>query len=454
MHILSAPDYCFKNSLLARLENLEAPFVMYSKMKQFMKFGVIYAIVACLVPVSSVRAQTPVVGFHHTPDTELLITMVEHDANLKNLLTESIEVCAKINPDLASNPVRSLEDYYNFIDWATTAMPFNILPCAANHPKLYESIDQSLCYFYYLIDQPLKSLEGKGYYHNSVEYVEPYRSWMILFTKHWGEFMSTPCSWNDEYYKMAYEDKRFGLQNGWYESPSNWKTYNDFFARRLVSPSVRPIDAPEDDAVVTAPADAVPQGIWEIDVDSNLVTGVPIKSTRFDSVSDLIGPDSAYCKAFANGRMTDTYLDVNDYHRFHFPVGGKILEIRMIYADDAMGGILIWNPEHVKYEMAPVGPGWQMIETRACIIVDTGKYGLVAVMPIAMSQVSSVNFEPKLKVGDVVKKGDQFGYFLFGGSDVVMIFQRQAGFELTAPRNGNSFVHLLMGSRYGEFRGK
>ena len=45
----------------------------------------------------------------------------------------------------------------------------------------------------------------------------------------------------------------------------------------------------------------------------------------------------------------------------------------------------------------------------------------MAVLPIGMSYVSSVNLTPE--VGANLRKGDEFGYFLFGGSDIVMLFQ-------------------------------
>jgi phosphatidylserine decarboxylase len=47
--------------------------------------------------------------------------------------------------------------------------------------------------------------------------------------------------------------------------------------------------------------------------------------------------------------------------------------------------------------------------------------GLVAVVPVGMTVISSVNLTPE--VGAELRKGDEFGYFLFGGSDIVMVFQ-------------------------------
>ena len=66
----------------------------------------------------------------------------------------SIRLAAVNNPDPETNPVQSLEDYYDFLDWSATCMPWNILD-GQDTSDLYSSIDQSLDYFYYLLDQPL-----------------------------------------------------------------------------------------------------------------------------------------------------------------------------------------------------------------------------------------------------------------------------------------------------------
>jgi phosphatidylserine decarboxylase len=92
-----------------------------------------------------------------------------------------------------------------------------------------------------------------------------------------------------------------------------------------------------------------------------------------------------------------------------------------------------------------------MIETRGCVIIETKEYGLAALLPIGMSQVSSVNFEDFVKVGTTVKKGSMLGYFLFGGSDFVMVFQSKVDFKLTVPRESNrTYEHVLAGEKYGK----
>ena len=388
----------------------------------------------------------------HEPITEQLITMVDHNSEIKKLLIRSIETSKIINPDKSTNPAQTLEEYYIFIDWAAKAMPWSILPNLP-YSKLYDQIDQGLDYFYFINDQPLTELKNKGYYNNSLQYHEPYRTWLINFVKEWGIYLSKEGSWNDEYCKKALEDEKFGLNKGWYEDPSKWKTFNGFFSRYLKSPDQRPIASPNDSSIVSSPADSKPQGVWKIDKNSNIVdkTGVTIKSNIFKSIAVLIGEESAYKNKFANGTLTHTFLDVNDYHRYHFSIGGTIKEARIIQSDDAVGGIITWDAKTKRYVLDSNTPGWQNIETRGCVIIENKKYGLVALLPIGMSQVSSVNFEDSVKAGNTVKKGDALGYFLFGGSDFVLLFQSKVDFKLTVPKEGDRiYKHVLMGEEYGK----
>lgn len=322
----------------------------------------------------------------HEEITWDLIQIVEHDPVLKALLEKSIAKAHEMNPDPNTNPVSDLESYYAFVDRCYHALPWEIEP--TEYDSLYERIDQGMGCLYFVCDQPLEELEDKGYFHNSLMYHEPFRSWMIRFLSGSGTFLNTEESWSEEYYQIALGNPDFHLDDDTFEDPSNWKTFNEFFARKLRDPSVRPIDAEGDDSVVVSPADAVPQGIWEIDENS-----------------------------------------------------------KVIAQDDAPGGVITWNAEEQRYrDYYSEEFGWQSIETRGVVIVETNGGGLVAIVPVGMCQVSSVNFEDTVTVGAEVKKGDPLGYFLFGGSDIVMVFSEDLQFELTAEPQ----EHILMGNAYGK----
>lgn len=387
----------------------------------------------------------------HDSITRRLIVQVDRDPVLKRLLTASIGMAARINPDSVTNPVRTLEQYYDFIDRAARALPWTLLQ-VPSHTKLYERMDQGLAYFYFINDQPLEELSEKGYYRNTLQYHEPYRTWLLDFVRQWGLFLSTGASWSEEMYRLALADERFGLDKGWYEDPSHWSSFNDFFSRKLSSPGMRPVAAPGDPSVISSPCDATPFGIWKIDGNSIIESGrgVPVKSTRYASVGALLGPDCAYKEAFAGGIMTFAYLDEYDYHRCHAPVDGTILEARILQGGAPSGGITTWDTATHRYLFQPGEPGWQSLETRGCVVVEAVQGGLVALIPVGMSQMGSVVLEESIRPGQKIKKGDPLCHYLFGGSGFVMLFRQEAGFRLTAPLQATgSYRHILAGEEVG-----
>lgn len=385
--------------------------------------------------------------------TQELIALLDSDPELKSMLETSLRQAKAINPDRNTNPAQTLEEYYALVSWTETTMPWAIVK-KEEYPEIFDNIFQGFCAFYFLIDQPLTELEGKGLVNNSLQYYQPFSKWLTAFSKTWGAYLDTEGSWNEENYQLALNDPNFGLQHGWYEDPSNWSTFNQFFARYLKSPDMRPIASPDVDSVVVSFADSEPQGVWAIDSTSNLIAngGVPVKSATLKSIANLLGEDSAYKDAFAGGTFTHSFLNVNDYHRYHFPLGGTIKEARIIKGINPTGGELWWDQETNRYAFNPSSKtGWQSVETRGCVILETPEYGLVALLPIGMGVVGSVNFEDDVTPGTTVQKGDMLGHFAFGGSDFIMIFQEGVTFTLDAPmqEDGQAYKHMLMGERLG-----
>lgn len=411
----------------------------------------IHRLLTLLVIFAFVSSCTPKEEVEYGESTKALMALMDNDPALKAMLESSLEKAWQINPDPATNPARNLDEYYRFVSWTETTMPWALMK-KEEYPEIFDNIFQGLCAFYFLIDQPLPELEGKGLVNNSLQYYEPFAEWLITFSRSWGSFLDTEDSWNEEYYQMALNDPNFGLQNGWYEDPANWSTFNEFFARYLASPDQRPIASPDVDSIVVAFADSEPQGIWAINSSSNLVNNVAVKTATVTSIADLIGDDSAYKDAFSNGTFTHSFLNVNDYHRYHFPVGGTVQEVRIIQGINPTGGELWWDSANGRYAFNPTAKtGWQSVETRGCVIVETSEYGLVALMPIGMVAVGSVNFEDTVTPGATVSKGDMLGHFAFGGSDFIMIFQEGVTFTLDTPmtEDGTAYQHMLMGERLG-----
>ena len=81
----------------------------------------------------------------------------------------------------------------------------------------------------------------------------------------------------------------------------------------------------------------------------------------------------------------------------------------------------------------PNSPGYQFLQARALILIKTKDIGHVAVLPIGMAQVSSVLLS--VKKNDTVKKGQEIACFNLGGSDVVMVFEKDAKVNLDEWKN-------------------
>jgi phosphatidylserine decarboxylase len=236
---------------------------------------------------------------------------------------------------------------------------------------------------------------------------EAFSAWLKKYVQALGKFLDTPAS--------ASSIPSFAANPAFHVAdydpgPSGWLTFNQFFARHI-KPGKRPIDAARDDAVIVSPADSVFAGAWDIKEDST----VTAKGVTWKIAQLLEG--SPYKDAFKNGVFTHSFLDLNDYHRYHVPVAGEIKEIRRIEGKVYMN--VVRNKEGGLDVID--GEGYQYEQERGLVVIDSPTLGLVAVLPIGMSFVSSVNLTPE--VGARLEKGAEFGYFAFGGSDMVMLFQ-------------------------------
>ncbi|XP_028202201.1 phosphatidylserine decarboxylase proenzyme 2-like isoform X2 [Glycine soja] len=188
----------------------------------------------------------------------------------------------------------------------------------------------------------------------------------------------------------------------------HFKTFNEFFIREL-KPGSRPIASAERDDIAVCAADCRLTAFKSVD-DS---TRFWIKGRRF-SVQGLLGKEMC-SSAFVDGTMVIFRLAPQDYHRFHFPVSG-IFEQSV----DIPGCLYTVNPIAVNSKYCNV-----FTENKRVIsIISTVDFGNVAFVAIGATMVGSITFTKKK--GDYVKKGDEFGYFSFGGSTVICVFEKNS----------------------------
>jgi len=186
------------------------------------------------------------------------------------------------------------------------------------------------------------------------------------------------------------------------DAPAAFTSFNDFFHRRLRE-GVRPVD-PDPDTVVF-PADgrhlAVP--------DVGAMAGFFVKGQTFD-LPALLG-DAALAERFARGTLVLSRLCPVDYHRFHFPVCGVPGTPRR-----HDGPLYSVSPLALRQRLAYL---WE--NKRVLTRVQTQRFGLVLVLEIGATNVGTIvqTFRPGLPVA----KGAEKGYFRFGGSSVITLFE-------------------------------
>ena len=118
----------------------------------------------------------------------------------------------------------------------------------------------------------------------------------------------------------------------------------------------------------------------------------------------------------------------------HLAADAKVREMWLTHYSPSLvrpADYMTWDAGLRRYSLELGAPEWQSIETRGCVVVETRHFGNVAVLPIGMCQVSSVNFLEGVKAGSEVRKGRELGYFLYGGSDFMISILRN-------PRKGCS----------------
>ena len=251
--------------------------------------------------------------------------------------------------------------------------------------------------------------------------------WLSRVAEAWGTFLDSPASAAGI---ASFASLPTYNVDDFIPGPSGWQTFNQFFAREM-RPGRRPIDAPDDDGVIVSPADAVFMGAHPIDGES----AITVKGARW-RIADLLD-GSPYADAFRGGTYAHSFLRITDYHRYHVPVGGVVREVRNVH-----GRVYIDVVKNDDGSLSGAnGDSYQFNQERGLVILESPEVGLVAMVPVGMTLISSVVLEPE--VGDELRKGEEFGYFQFGGSDMVMLFQ--AGVVLEAEAG----TKYLQGQRIG-----
>jgi len=186
-----------------------------------------------------------------------------------------------------------------------------------------------------------------------------------------------------------------------------YRTFEDFFVRKH-KPGSRPIAEKANPKKAVCVADSRVVCYDTVGESKKLW----IKGTDF-SITNLV-MDVKLGARFNDAAVASFRLSPQDYHRFHCPVSGTVTEFRSLPGD--------------YYQVDPValrsGVNILTANAREYVLVDSPQFGEVLFCAIGATNVGTVYIHEKWqKPGGKIEKGDELGFFQFGGSSIIVAFK-------------------------------
>lgn len=177
---------------------------------------------------------------------------------------------------------------------------------------------------------------------------------------------------------------------------SSFSSFNDFFTRKLKQRTLS-------SSPVVMPCDGRHFFFPSVNTQTFL-----IKNKSFDLKSFL--QDETLFEQFHDGQMLISRLAPVDYHRYHFPTESTVISRTMI-----PGALYSVHPLALSKRLANF---W---ENKRCItVLESPVVGRYVMVEVGATHVGSIIHTSS--VGSTYKKGDEKGYFSFGGSCLVTLF--------------------------------
>lgn len=195
-----------------------------------------------------------------------------------------------------------------------------------------------------------------------------------------------------------------------------FSSWNDFFTRRFRE-GVRPVDQPDNDKIIVSACEAAP---YNIQTDVKLTDTFWIKAQPYSLLDMFSASQREVAQRFVGGSIYQSFLSAFNYHRWHAPVSGVIKKAYALdgtyYSDaDSEGRDAGGLNDSQGYITA--------VAARAVIVIesDDPAIGQVGCLFVGMADVSSCMIEAL--PGQRVAKGDEIGFFQYGGSTCCLVFE-------------------------------
>lgn len=246
-----------------------------------------------------------------------------------------------------------------------------------------------------------------------------------VFSVGFGKYMSSSKSKK----KIAPFVAKHGIDLNEYVQPEKgYQSFNDFFYRNIKA-TARPIEEG-----VVSPADG------RIVAFNSLsdTTKFFVKGSEFGLKSFLC--DDNLSAKYTGGAMLIVRLAPVDYHRYHFPVRGVVGPSKII--------------KGFYYSVSPLALRKKMEifcqNQREYSIQTSNEYGDVLICDVGATLTGGI--VQTYEVDELAEKGSEKGYFAFGGSTIILLFEKgkiQFSEDLIKNTNDGFETFLKMGETIG-----
>lgn len=180
----------------------------------------------------------------------------------------------------------------------------------------------------------------------------------------------------------------------------NYSCYNDFFTRKIKLENRVMVD---DKNAFISPTDS---RLLVLDINNNLKFKI---KNGYYSLETLLD-DKKLADEFSGGKLLIFRLCVDDYHRYCFIDNGKILNNKYI------NGKL-----HTVQPIALEKDDFFKENSREVTVIETENFGKTAMVEIGAMMVGKIINH---NTNGIAKKGEEKGYFEFGGSTVCVVLKK------------------------------
>jgi phosphatidylserine decarboxylase len=341
-----------------------------------------------------------------SPSVAALKRLIEHDGIVRMYVSQMID---QVSPP--NKHVKDIPDLLVKLDDITrTAPQYNWNPA-----------DQVFFPVSALFTYMMMTKSGEAAFRN-----DAFNGAIRAILQEWCGFLDSPASrqvLNESEYgwlsQPAYQQNNLSEFEIPDRAAPHWgfTSFNHYFHRQI-QPEFRPIASPDDPKVIVSANDG---SVFNYVHDAQRLAKFWLKAEPYSLVNMLDG--SEHTERFVGGAVFQSFLSGADYHRWHSPIDGVVLSARVVH------GLMFSDAESAGSDptAGTYSQGYDAsVNTRGLVFVESPDpaIGIVCVIPIGMAEISSVSFT--VEAGQRVKKGQELGYFSYGGSGMCLVFQRGA----------------------------